>query len=500
MADLRQRLLAGSIWIIGAKVVTNALGLLSTLVLARLLRPADFGLVAIGVTLLGLVSSVTDIALTEALVQHKNPTPAHFHTAWTLNLLRASCVAALFASAAWPVERAWHDPRIADVMLTLAVGVVVNGLENPRAIMMTRSLVFWQQFMLQVTNRLVALVVAVAIAVIARSYWALLLGTLAGQTVAVAVSYTVLPFRPRLRLTHTKELLGFSLWLTGCQIVNTINWRLDALLIGTWSTRAALGFYTVGDNLASLPTREATAPLTGTLFPAFATFAGDRVRLAAAYLRAQGVVALIACPIGIGVASIASPLVAVCLGPHWAPVTLVIAVLAPMAALMSLGNIAQPLALAVGETALLFRRDLQSLLLRAPCIVAGMAIDGFRGIVYARLATGAAGILLNMAVVRRVTGLSFAGQVLPNARVLAASAVMAVAIAAIGRVGPAGQTFADDIVRIAAATITGAISYGGALLLLWRLVGRPDGAEREMVGLAARAGAMFRPSPVASRP
>ena len=128
-----------------------------------------------------------------------------------------------------------------------------------------------------------------------------------------------------------------------------------------------------------------------------------------------------------------------------------------------------------------------------------MAIDGFRGIVYARLATGAAGILLNMAVVRRVTGLSFAGQVLPNARVLAASAVMAVAIAAIGRVGPAGQTLADDIVRIAAATVTGAISYGGALLLLWRLVGRPDGAEREMVGLAARAGAMFRPSPVASR-
>ena len=492
MGDVRRRLLTGSIWITGARLVTNVLGLVATLVLARLLGPADFGLVAIGTTLLGLVSAITDVALTEALVRHEDPTPAHFHTAWTLNLLRAAGVATLFALASWPVARAWHDQRIAYVMLTLAVGVLVNGLENPRAIMMTRALVFWQQFMLQVTNRMVALVVAVAVAWLTRSYWALLLGTLAGQVVAAAVSYTVLPFRPRLRLTYTKELLGFSLWLTGCQIVNTINWRLDALLIGTWSTRAVLGFYTVGDNLASLPTREATAPLTGTLFPAFSALAGDRARLAGAYLRAQGIVALVACPIGIGVSLVASPLVEVCLGPHWAPAALVITILAPVFALMSLGNIAQPLAMAVGQTAMLFRRDLQALLLRPPFIVAGMALDGFRGIVYARVATGMIGILLNMGVVRRVTGLSIARQILPNTRVLVSSAIMAIAVNTIGRLGQSGHAVADDVVRIAEAGATGVVTYGSALLIVWRLAGRPAGAEEEILGLATKAWDLLR--------
>lgn len=494
MSALRGRLVRGSAWITGAKLVTNALGLVVTLVLARLLRPADFGLVAIGTTLLGLLSAATDVALTEALVRHENPTPAHFDTAWTLNLGRALAVASLFALASWPASRAWGDGRVAGVMLVLALGVVVNGFENPRAIMRTRALQFSQQFLLQVTNRMVALIVAIAVAWTTRSYWALLLGTLAGQVAGVAASYTVLPFRPRLRLVHTRELLGFSLWLTGCQIVNTINWRLDALLIGAWGSRSALGFYTVGDNLASLPTREATAPLTGTLFPAFSTIAGDRERLGRAYRRAQALVVLVACPIGVGISLVAAPLVLLCLGPRWGAATLVVEVLAPVFALQSLGNVAQPLAMAAGETALLFRRDVQALLMRPPFIVAGMALGGFRGIVWARVLTGLIGVALNMLVVRRVTGLSLGAQVWPNGRVLLACVLMAAAVTAAGRWAPDEHVAADRIVRIAEAAVVGAAAYGGALLLLWRLTGCPDGAEREVIGVAARMAGAPRPS------
>ena len=119
-----------------------------------------------------------------------------------------------------------------------------------------------------------------------------------------------------------REFFSFSAWLTAGQIVNTLNWRFDYLLIGKMLGGTALGYYSVGSNLAMMPTREATAPLTQTIYPGFSSIRDDPARLAAAYQRVQALVAAIALPAGIGVAVIADPLVRLTLGEKWAPVDL----------------------------------------------------------------------------------------------------------------------------------------------------------------------------------
>jgi PST family polysaccharide transporter len=480
MQDVRTKLFKGTIWLAAARVVTNLLGLAGTIVLARLLIPADFGLVAIGTTLLTIINTVTSISMSEALIQLRNASTAHFHTAWTLNLSRAAIVAAILAAAAFPIADFYEEPRLAGVILMLSLTILLNGLENPRAIMLTRDLVFWQQFMLQVSAKLVALIVSVLLAIVYQTYWALVLGAVCGQAVGVLVSYTVLPFLPRPSFHHAKDLFSFSLWLTLSQIVRTINFNMDQLLIGKLLGKAELGYYTVGNNLAVIPSREATAPLTMTLFPAFSRVAHQRDRLAAAYQSAQSLVTAIAFPVGVGVALIADPLVRLTMGEKWLPSVLLIQVLAAVFGFQTLVTLSQPLAMAAGQTRFVFRRDVQALCFRVPLILLGLYLGGLPGLVYARAVTGTTGLVFGAQVVTRITGLSFIEQMKPNIRALVSSGVMAVVVSGFSLMLPTSLDPLENGWKLAAYILVGATAYISTTLGLWVLMQRPKGPETEV--------------------
>lgn len=487
MADTtRARLFRGSLWISGARAAANVLGLISTVVLARLLVPGDFGIVALGLTFTSVIQSVTDVAVSEALVQLRDPEDAHYHTAWTITLLRAALLSGLFAAAAWPIAHAYHDPRLMTVVFMLSASAFVGGFSNPRSIMLTKQLVFWQQFMLQITQKVTTLVVSVGAAFLFHSYWALLAGALAGQVAGVLVSYTVLPFRPKVSLAKSRDLLSFSVWLTLCQLVNTINWNSDHFLIGSFLGRVQLGYYKVGNDLAVIPSREATAPLTPTLFPAFSRLSDQPERLAAAYQSSQALVTAIALPAGVGVALIADPLVRLGLGARWVPSIFVVQCLASVFAIQTLGNLAQPLAMATGRTKLLFHRDWQSFAFRVPSILIGAWLGGFAGIVYARCITGSVSVLFNSSVVTRVTGLSFLQQMRVNVRSLSATAAMALLVTAANAVLPEGTSPAVLALKIAVLSAVGAVAYLGITASLWTASGRPRGPETEVLSVAGR--------------
>jgi O-antigen/teichoic acid export membrane protein len=491
--DVRSRLAKGSAWIAGARLVVNILGLVSTLLLARLLTPADFGLVAIATSLLAILNSVTELSLTQALVQHKNPTEDHFHAAWTLQLLRNLILAIGFALCSFPAAAILNEPRLTDLMGVLAISVLLQGIINPRSIMMTRDLVFWQQFMLQVGSRVIGLIVSVAIALIYRSYWALIWGVVASQIANVLLSYTVLPFLPRLRLRGARDLLNFSVWLTLGQVINTINWRSDHLFVGGYLGRTALGYYTVGDNLAIMATREVTLPLTQTLFPGFSHLTKTPERLPSVYQRAQALVTAVALPTGVGTALVAYPLVLLIMGAKWLPAVTVIQCLASVFAFQTLGSLSQPLAMATNNTKLLFYRDLQGFIIRMPTIIIGMLVAGLTGVLYARILTGSLAIILHMNVVRRITGLGFKDQMRVNLRAITAVAVMASVLMSLNAVQSGwGNSTEILLARLVSLIALGSVSYIGTSLVLWKRAGCPDGPETELINMVQKLLLKFR--------
>lgn len=497
MNSVKSRVGKGSIWITGTRASVNLLGLASTVILARLLAPTDFGLVALGATLLAIVTAITDFSMGQALVQHDAPTDEHMHTAWTLGALRGFFLGAIFAASGPLTSHIWHDERMTVVMAAFGLSIFLSGLANPRRILYQKNLIFWQDFVLQVSQNLVRVIVSIFIAYFYRSYWALILGTISGQIAVVLISYLTLPYFPRFSLVKFRELWSFSYWLTLSSVVNTINWRFDHLLVGRYLGSADLGYYTVGNNLAVIPTRESTYPLTNTLYPAFAQLSGKPDRLQSAYQRAQQLITAIALPLGVGTACVARPLVLLAMGAKWETAILIIEILASMFALQTLGSLAQPLGMAMGKTRMLFSRDVQMLFIRLPFVVGGMYFDGIRGLLIGRALSVFLGIYFQFRIVREILDISFKDQLKVNFRAIFSCICMAVIIVLVRKSLSFGFILSPLWEELIVCSVLGALTYVAITSLLWCANGCPAGAEAEIFGLLRRLLSRFLSGPTA---
>lgn len=468
-----------SFWVAASKGLVSVISAVSTVVLARLLLPRDFGLVAIGLTMINIVAAVTDLSLVSALIQHESPKEEHLHCAWTLNALRGAILCAFFIAVGPLVAHFYHDRRLVTVMVVIGSSVFCSGLTNPKVAMLKRDLVFWQDFIIQVAQKLVMTVASIVFAVLYKSYVALLAGIIAGEITQVAVSYMFVPYRPRVRLFGYRDLIGFSGWLTLSQIVQTINWRLDPLIVGKFVGASQLGLFTVFGRLAAIPTRDTTLPLTATLFPALCQVRDDRQRLQGAAMRAQVLISAISLPCACLTASVAYPLVLLTMGRHWISAIYVLQILAVATAFQTLAMVYEPATMALGKTRLFFRRSLQLLAIRLPATVAGLYFGGLPGLMVALVFLAGVGLFLDMLVMKEAVGLRFRDQLLPHWRTVSSCCAMGGFSWLVGSSFNFGST---DLELVYTIILKGALAgtvYLVCLFGLWVLANKPAGAEQD---------------------
>ena len=467
-------------WIAAGRVVFLSAGFISTIALARLLTPDDFGLVAIVTTINYLLQSLTSMPLASALIQHEEPTKAHFDTAFTLSIIRSSLLAVVLASCSLPIALFYEDPRLTELFLAISVSSAVTGFANPKLIVMDRDLVFWQKFVLQSVDKLLTVIVAVTVALVWKSYWALLVGVFTGQIVSLIIGYFIVPFLPGLTISKWRELISFTGWLSLKSIVDNLNWRSDQLFIGYFLGNASLGAYNLGQRLATMPTQEALAPISGTLFPAFSKIRNDLDRLRRNYLKAQNLMAAIALPLGVGFALVAGDLVPLALGDKWQDAVLVIQFVASLAAFQVIGHVLDPLALSLGQTRLLFTRGLIEFAVRMPLTITGLILAGIPGLLCARLISGSISILIRLFMVRRLIGVSVIKQFLDNWPTFLALGSMIMTCVTLQRIC---RFLIPDLsfLSISIVVIGGAIAYLSTRLLIWKLANMPEGPDQLVV-------------------
>jgi PST family polysaccharide transporter len=488
MKGTRSLLLTGALWIGSANIIANSLGFISTIILARLLVPEDFGLVAVATALLTIIFAITEMPLSQALVQHDDPKDAHFHTAWTMSALRAAFLGILIAAISHPLSRLYGDARLEDIFLVVAVSVVISGLASPKLVMFQRNLLFHQAFALRVTEKIVGFIVAVSLAFAFRTYWALVLGSLASQVTSVAVSYLISPYRPRFNLSCYKELLSFSVWITLGNWVQTANWRADPLLLGYLLPVGLLGQYSMGNRVSALAVRGLAQPVQQTLFPALSRLKADPQRLKQGYLRAQGVLCLWVLPLGFGFAALATEIVELALGAKWALAIPVIQIVAVTMALQMTINL-QPMAMATGNTRLLFGRDLRTFVIRWPLIILGLYLgrgSDFGMLIGAILGRSAAGVLntiWNMTLVSQISKVSVTDQLGIAWRPAICAATMALIVYLAKSEFPASGTYLENSLWAAGLVALGFTCYVALLASLWLASGQKNGAEMEAVSI-----------------
>lgn len=463
----------GAAWMIAARLLDRVLGLLSTLILARLLVPADFGLIAMATTTLALLEALTSFGFDAALVRHPGARREHYDTVWTVNALLGAVIGIGLLLAAIPATWFFREPRLAPIMAVLAVIVVVRGLENVGVIALEKELHFKRVFVFIAGKKAAMFGAGVLLAFVLRDYRALLGGMAAGALAGVALSYLLHAFRPRLSLSCWHELFAFSRWLLLKNLMDFVRLRYADLMVGRVAGPGALGVYSVGAEIATLPTTELVAPINRAVLPGYAMMVRDPNELRNGYLAVLGVVAVLALPAAFGIAAIASLVVPTLLGPHWSAAIEVVQVLAWVGALHVLQSNSYPVYLALGKPWIAAALSAAHAILLAVALPALGMRWGLSGVMVGVLVSNAASFPVGLAITMRLLQLSVAECLTVLLRPLAASALMYFAVAHYA----GGVEDPSSVLSLISAIALGIACYVTVLAALWWARGRPNGAE-----------------------
>ena len=480
----------GAGWVMAWRLLTRGLGLISTLILVRILAPADFGLVALATAFALALDVCLSIGVEDQIVRSADPRPALYHTAFTLNLMRALAVAGLITALAAPAGAFFADARLHDVLLALAVSAGLSGFANIGVADFRRRLSFDKEFQLQLLPRLAGITVTLLGAWLLRSHWALILGILTNRMGVLVMGYVLHPYRPRLSLAAWRELIGVSAWSWAISIAAVIRDRADSMVIGRALGPAPLGTYAVGVEIAVLPTTEMVDPICRACMPGFAQTwrDGGMEELGRAWLRIIGFVAVLALPAGMGISLVAGPVVALAFGQAWLDAVPVVTIMGLACTVMLPGNVSMALLNARAALHLITAITAGAAVLRVALLI---ALTAWLGLTGAALAVGLSLLLEHAALVGcalRMLRLRPASLARAVARPVLAALAMAATLwlAGLGWLPPPPDGGAALRLLLQAIPL-GMATYGLALFIPWWLAGRPPGAEADLISLLRTA-------------
>ncbi len=353
-ASLNGRIAKSTGWIVAWRFATRNLGLLSTLILVRLLDPSDFGLVALGTAFIATVDALSAFGVQDALMRLASPTRDSYDTAFSLGVLRGFLTATAVAAGAWPAAVFFNEPRLAIVLLALAAGILISSFENIGTVDFRRHMTFQKEFHLQVLSRVIGVVVTVAMAVIWHNYWALIGGTLVTRVARLAQSYIMSRYRPRFTLRAWRGLIGFSLWNWAVMVVAQVRDRAESFVIGRTLTTTDVAVFSVGGEIGSLPVTEVIEPLHRALFSAFVLLNNASEKPRKLYLDTMEAGFLIILPAGVGISLVADPLVRLMLGERWLEAIPIVQIMAAVSTISVFRLISDAFYSAVGNLRMTF--------------------------------------------------------------------------------------------------------------------------------------------------
>lgn len=479
---LSNKVALGAAWLFFGKMLSHIVALLGTLVVARLLTPEAFGLIALAMSIMAIVAALTELPVSMALIQLKDATKQDYDTAFTLSVMRGSIVAVLICVAAWPAAMIYNDERLGPLVLTFALYPLIAGFGNSNFERRAREMKFNYEFSMMLAAKLASFIATVAFAYYTRSYWAIAIGQLALVGVQTLMTYILCPILPGISLKSWKRLFNYSIWLGIGWFVNQVNWRSDMLLIGGVLGQKTLGHYTVGTQLTNESTQMVIQAVQKSLFAAFSQIQDEKARMRRGYLNAQIVTFALVMPMAFGLAATADWALPLLFGEKWRDAVIVVQLSAPIAAFMTMTAPSRALALATGRTRLTFFVDLLALAVRLPLIIIGVMQFGLVGVLVGRALAGAFMLFVNMAMVRHLIGLGVIAQLVNITRPLFAGGVMLAAVFGMRQVVHFQGSFLERLAELGLVAGVGAAVYISVSLTTWVMAGRPEGLETRLGG------------------
>lgn len=468
---LAGKVVRGTVFSIGLRLVVRLMGLVSLSVTARLLTPEDFGVVGTASLIIGLFLVLREVGTAEALIREKTLDIAFIRTMWTLRVFVAALITALLLAAAGPASLLLNEPRVEPVIHVLALVPLIESLASPANAYFVRTFQFGKDFATRSLHKLSMVIAAIAFAYTLGDYWALVYAQLIGAFAYTILSHSFMPLKPIPSLKGGKRLSIFAFWTFCRSLAMFFVNKGDEFVVRRQMDSAQFGIYHASRDLSRILVSEIIEASAGVFLSVISRLRDEGTRFVGAIQTMLAVAAIMSVAASTGLALVSDDVVLIILGPQWTDA-------GPILAILGFGVAAQAVStLCLRVFTVLDRQHAGALLWAGRAVVLisacalSVAIIGVEAVPYAFSASSIALCIWEIGFTYYNIGAPVLSVVKLWVRPVLAAASMYLVVFAL----PLDTV--PILISLAIEVASGGLVYGVTLLGLWRVAGRPHGGE-----------------------
>lgn len=478
--SIGRRVTAGAFWTVAMRFSMRILGVVSIIILARILVPEDFGIVAKAAMIATFLEMVTAFGLDAALIQNRDATHEHYDTVWTIHVARALVISLVLLLVASPAATFLREPELDTILIFYALASAIRGFENVGVVDFRRDLQFDRDFKFGLIQKLAGFVVTISVALIWQNYWAFVVGVLVTSLTGTITSFWMSPFRPSFSVSEWRSLFHFSKYIFYIGIVHSIVMKIETFILSRFSTTGVVGTYTVADEIATTVSTEVAMPIARAAMPGLAKLNDDSSAFESVYTTSILVSMLLLVPASAGVGALAIPITDVLLGSKWSDAAPFIAILAFVGVARAISSISASAFLSSGRLSAYAKVVTSRLVLRLLFLVYGYVIGGPIGMAWGMLAAENVFLLVSLYVQHSIGFVNLGVLISQLWRVFAAAALMYLCLTRIWQqldCCEVGIALIDLVVQV----VLGALVYASVLMTLRYLSRDKQGPEEVVI-------------------
>ena len=319
--SLANKTTTGVLWNFAEQMSVRGTGIVVSLLLARFLVPADYGLVAMMAVFIAVASSIMDLGFMQALIRKQGASQVDFNTAFYTNLA-LGCFAYLLLFIAAPfIAGFYEETRLIDLIRVAGIAILINSFQVVQSAILNRALNFKAQLKATVPASIISGITAVVLAYIGWGVWALIAQMLIAAFLVTVFLWSMKLWRPTLTFNRQSlsEMFGFGskLFLSG--LLDTVFRNIYVVVIAKMFSTTVAGHYFFAEKIKTLVINQLVRSISTVTYPALATLQDDNIRLKAGYRKVIQITTFLLFPAMALMAALAEPLFCVLLPDQWLP-------------------------------------------------------------------------------------------------------------------------------------------------------------------------------------
>ena len=372
--NLKQRTIKGLSWSVFSQAGRQVSQFIITAILARMLSPKDFGLLAMATIFVNFATIFGEMGISSALIQKQDTHNRHYYSAFWINVVVGVVLTLIFIVASPLIVWFYKKPELQPILIIISINFFISSFVVIQQTILTKEMDFKSLAVRDIIAVVLSGIIGIYLAYHGFGVWSLVYQSIAFTLFNAVLLWILSSWRPKFEfaLSDIKDIIHFSANITGFNVVNYFARNIDQVLIGKFLGAQALGFYSLAYKLMLYPLQNVSSVISKVMFPAFSKIKNDIDKVSQNYLKMVKVISLITFPLMLGLLVVAPEFIKVIYGSKWEPVVILLEILCICGMVQSISSTTGNILLSQGRADLYLKLGIMGTIFTIAAIVFGL--------------------------------------------------------------------------------------------------------------------------------